>query len=92
MSEVNVTAEGPGAYTVTVTGEGAGETRHRVTIPHGYLDEVGVAGADPDRVIRVSFAFLLEREPASSIMSSFDLPTISRFFPEYPSELRRRFS
>ena len=90
MLAVEVMVEGPGAYVVTVAGDGAAQSRHRVTIPDGYLDEVGVAGADPDLVIRVSFEFLLEREPGSSIMSTFDLPTISRFFPEYPDELRRR--
>jgi hypothetical protein len=31
-----------------------------------------------------SFEFLLEREPASSILSQFALPVIERYFPEYP--------
>jgi hypothetical protein len=41
-------------------------------------------------VVRESFEFLLEREPASSILARFSLTDISRYFPEYPEELARR--
>ena len=34
-------------------------------------------------LIKKSFEFLLERESKESILSSFDLPVISRYFPEY---------
>ncbi|HEY3523282.1 MAG TPA: hypothetical protein VGK63_06235, partial [Candidatus Limnocylindrales bacterium] len=44
----------------------------------------------PDRLVETSFAFLLEREPPSSILRSFDLSTIERFFPDYPREVIRR--
>jgi hypothetical protein len=47
----------------------------------------GAAGAE-DLVAR-SFAFLLEREPPSSILRTFDLSVISRYFPEYDQEIRR---
>ena len=40
--------------------------------------------------MRESFVFLLEREPASSIMSEFSLDVISRYFPEYVEELPER--
>jgi hypothetical protein len=40
-------------------------------------------------VVEASFAFLLEREPRESILRSFDLSEISRYFPEYERELRR---
>jgi hypothetical protein len=43
-------------------------------------------------VVRESFHFLLEREPATSILRQFSLSDISRYFPEYPSELERRLS
>lgn len=36
-----------------------------------------------------SFAFLLDREPPSSILRKFDLATIERYFPEYGREFRR---
>ena len=41
-------------------------------------------------VVRRSFEFLLEREPASSILSRLSLDDISRYPPEYERELARR--
>jgi hypothetical protein len=35
-----------------------------------------------------SFRFLLEREPNTSILPSFDLPLIGGYFPEYEQEIR----
>jgi hypothetical protein len=43
-------------------------------------------------VVRESFNFLLEREPATSILREFSLYDIARYFPEFPDELRRRLS
>jgi hypothetical protein len=40
--------------------------------------------------VRESFAFLLEREPASSILPDFSLAITSRYFPEYGDELSER--
>jgi hypothetical protein len=40
--------------------------------------------------VRRSFEFLLEREPKESILASFDLTVIARYFPEYESEIARR--
>ena len=45
---------------------------------------------DLERVVRVSFEFLLEREPAASILPEFSLDVIGRYFPEYEDELPRR--
>jgi hypothetical protein len=47
---------------------------------------------DMDRLVRETFAFLLEREPRSSILARFDLPVVDRYFPDYPAEIRRRLS
>jgi hypothetical protein len=40
-------------------------------------------------VVRQSFEFLLEREPASSILPQFSLDDISRYFPEYEQDVAR---
>jgi hypothetical protein len=45
-----------------------------------------------ERLVRESFVFLLEREPASSILSRFSLQDIARYFPEYGEEIARRLS
>jgi hypothetical protein len=47
---------------------------------------------DVERLVAETFRFLLEREPVSSILSSFDLTIVARYFPEYPAEIRRRLS
>ena len=77
------------AFGVEVT-EGDETTNHRVTIPEGLLDELGLAGTDPADVVRESFSFLLEREPATSILQEFALPEIEGYFPEFREELPRR--
>ena len=48
--------------------------------------------ADVENLVEETFRFLLEREPVSSILSSFDLTVVARYFPEYPAEIRRRLS
>lgn len=56
------------------------------------MDELELPEDDPERVVRASFEFLLEREPASSILPEFSLDEISRYFPEYREELPKRLS
>ena len=72
-------------------GEGAGVTRHEVLVDRATLDDLA-PGATPDALVTASIAFLLEREPPESIMRSFDLPIIARFFGDYPDEIRRRLA
>jgi hypothetical protein len=47
---------------------------------------------DVERLVRETFEFLLEREHVSSILSSFELMVVGRYFPEYPEEIRRRLT
>jgi hypothetical protein len=90
MAEIDVASQGSDKYSVTVN-EGGQETTHEVTIPTSFLsDRLKLESVDPEKVVRESFAFLLEREPQSSIMSSFSLDVISRYFPEYEEEMPRR--
>ena len=88
-ASVSVTVAGPGVYLVAVR-QGSTSTEHRVTVPATMIDDLGLEGIDESFLVQESFAFLLEREPASSIMSRFELTVISRYFPEYESEIRRR--
>ncbi len=39
--------------------------------------------AGVEDLVRRSFDFLLERERAGSILASFELSVIARYFPEY---------
>lgn len=40
-------------------------------------------------LVRRSFEFLLEREPPESILGSFDLSVIGRYFPEYDQRFKK---
>ena len=82
---------GPHQFGVQVT-EGDVTTSHQVTVPESLLDDLNLGGTDEETVVRESFAFLLEREPATSIMKEFSLDVISSYFPEYSEELTRRLS
>jgi hypothetical protein len=89
MAEVAINALGPREFRVEVTA-GALRTRHIVTVPESLAEGVELPGDELEPVVRESFRFLLEREPASSILSRFSLSDIARYFPEYPAELARR--
>jgi hypothetical protein len=39
--------------------------------------------------VRACFDFLLEREPKESILRSFDVTVIGRYFPEFETTIRR---
>lgn len=60
-----------------------GVTRHDVRVARADLERLAPGATDPTDLVRRSFAFLLEREPPTSILRSFDLPVIGRYFPEY---------
>ena len=64
-------------------------TEHRVRVSDADVRRYG-HGHLPEELLRASFEFLLEREPNTSILSSFDLPVIGKYFPEYEQEIERR--
>ncbi len=71
--------------------DGATVSEHEVRVTHADLDRFDPAATDPTDLVERSFAFLLEREPPSSILRSFDLPVIGRYFPDYEATIRREF-
>ena len=88
MAEITVTRIGDNEFRVTVA-EGQSTTVHNVTA----LDEDSRRyGGDvsAERLIELSFEFLLERETKESILTTFDLPIIEHYFPEYPRAIRKR--
>jgi hypothetical protein len=73
-------AAGASAYDVTVPADGP--------FPPSVLPDPELP--DVDRLVRMTFEFLLERESRTSILRAFDLRDVTRYFPDYPSEIRRR--
>jgi len=87
---INVEATGDNAYRVTV--EGSRTTTHNVTLDPAYYRELTGGSVTPEALIERSFEFLLERESNTMILSSFELPVIGRYFPEYEREIKGRCS
>lgn len=75
-------------YAVTVEAETI--TRHTVTVSPSYHAQLTGGKVSPELLVEKSFEFLLEREPNTSILGSFDLPLIGRYFAEYESEIGKR--
>ena len=64
-------------------------THHRVRLSKSDLARFA-EGRSPEDLLQESFKFLLEREANTSILSSFDLPVIGSYFPEFEREIRAR--
>ena len=75
-------------YEVKVGGPTA--TVHRVTLRDADRQRLSGGDKPAEQLIEESFRFLLEREPNTSILRTFDLPVIGRYFPEYEGEIRKR--
>jgi len=79
-------SEDPSEFDVTVQ-EGSSQTRHHVTMKDSTYRKLASQEASPERVIEAAFEFLLDREPKESILSSFDVTVISRYFPSFEKEI-----
>jgi len=86
-AHISIEPSGGPVYRVVVT-QGSTKTTHDVKVSPEDVARYA-PGTTPERLLEASFEFLLEREPASSILSRFDLPVIERYFPEYPRVIRR---
>ena len=69
------------AYSITTT--------HEVTVTNQSLTDLTDNTVTKEQLLEFSFNFLLDREPNTSILSSFDINVISKYFPDYRVEVRR---
>jgi predicted Zn-dependent protease len=77
-------------WTCSVTvGTDGDATHHVVTVADQEMQTLAPSAADPVELVEASFRFLLAREPRESILRSFELPVIGRYFPEWDAEIRR---
>jgi len=91
MTTMRVVPMAPGEFGVEVE-EGNEITGHRIRLPEAFLDDLLLTEVDGELIVRETFDFLLEREPATSILPEFSLDDVSRYFPEFPEELQRRLA
>ena len=86
MTDILVEKDGT-TYNVTVKEETS--TTHTVTMNDEDYQRISQGKCSPEELVKKSFEFLLQREPKESILSSFDITLISRYFPEYEEEIAK---
>jgi hypothetical protein len=86
MAEITVHPVGGGRFSVHI--EDGSETEYDVSVSAEDLERLG-AGRTPDAFVRDCISFLLAREPKESILRSFDVSEIGRYFPEFEREIVR---
>ena len=64
-------------------------TTHTVKVTDQSLTDLTDDNTTKAQLLEFSFNFLLDREPNTSILSSFDINVISKYFPDYIDEVRR---
>jgi hypothetical protein len=96
VTEVTVRCEpAPDGWRCAVTvRDDRSSSSHDVTVAGGDAEELAAAtdAGHVQRLIEETFDFLLEREPKESILRSFDLTVVSRYFPEFEHEIRSRLA
>jgi len=88
---ITVRPMGPHEYGVEVV-EGDTRTSHRVQVPDQLVDDLGVFDLDEATLVRESFYYLLDREPATSVQREFALDDIRATFDDYIEEMRLRLA
>jgi hypothetical protein len=86
MAQITITRQPDGTFRVQTSAA----TSHKVSVPAGFPAALGCDHVTSEELVRASFEFLLEREPATSILGQFSLDIISHYFPGYPAEIRAR--
>ena len=69
---------------------GITQTTHRVTLRDADRQRLGGKDVTAEQLIEESFRFLLKRETNTTILNSFELPLIGKYFPQYEREIRER--
>jgi hypothetical protein len=84
-----ITVEKISDTTFNVTVESNTTTTHQVTVSPSYYQKLTAGRVSVEALIKKSFEFLLEREPNTSILRTFDLTIINQYFPEYENTIQK---
>ncbi len=79
---ISIDKKDENTFQVTVDENGSKST-HKVTVDDNYHKKLTGGILPKEELIKKSFEFLLDRESKESILSSFDLKVISKYFPDY---------
>ena len=83
---VSIKKETEDVFLVTVSN--GTTTTHKVTVTNDALRDLTGNSVTKTSLLEFSFKFLLERESNTSILSSFDINVISKYFSDYRKEVR----
>jgi hypothetical protein len=86
MEKISVKKVSNTEFDVTV--ESRITTIHRVSLPELYYYKLTRGTVTQESLLEKSFEFLLQREPNTSILRSFKLSVIGKYFPEYESAIK----
>ncbi len=86
-----ITIKTLGNHTFLVTVGAKTSTEHTVTVHPEYVQQLTLGKASDETLLEKSFEFLLARESNTSILRSFDLSVIARYFPEYERTISHMF-
>jgi hypothetical protein len=86
MEKIKVKKISDSQFEVTVNDRGT--TTHLVTVSADYYNKLTGGKVSHETLIEKSFEFLLQRESNTSILRSFELPVIGRYFPEYEGKIK----
>ena len=78
---------GDDVFKVTISG--LTKTEHKVTVTDNHHKRLTAGQVTKERLLEFSFKFLLNREPNTSILASFDITVIQNYFQEYEAEVKR---
>lgn len=70
--------------------EGENRTSHKVTVDKNFYENLTQGRIPVEELVRISFEFLLEREPKESILKTFNIEQISHYFSEYLVAIQKR--
>ncbi len=87
MADISIVEIDSSTYQVAVAAQTI--TTHIVTVHADYALKLTKGRISQTELLKKSFEFLLQREPNTSILRSFDLSAISRYFPEFEREMRQ---
>ncbi len=65
-----------------------GSSRHLVTMDSDYYSQLTSEKLTPGEFVLKCFTFLLKHEPKESILKSFDIRDISKYFPEFEETIK----
>lgn len=87
MADIKVVMQTETSFQVTVNAKS--QTSHEVKVSAEYAQHLAQGRMNTQQLVHASFEFLLAREPNTSILRSFDLSVIAKYFPEYESTIQQ---